>query len=195
MKLIRIEKHPTDPDVVILRTPPDMAPDMGRFEAARYDADRRAYLTHSDTIPSLYRFAKHVGAHVTDDRTGLGERRLAHQCGHCAQAGSVANPPKFCPDCGEPWMPVTHHDVSPPVALTRCDGCGRMQRGRFPRCAHCGAGLNHAPGGKVVHLPRVKLADPVPLSVAIDETFPEIDRAKPETTETEEQGDERFRRV
>jgi len=180
MKLIRIEKHPTDPDVVILRTPPDMASDMGRFEAARYDPDRKAYLIHSDTIPSLYRFARHFGAHVTDDRTGLGERTLAHECGHCGQPGSVANSPKHCPACGEPWMPVTHHDVNPPTDLTRCDACGRNQRGRFPRCAHCGAELTHSRPGRVVRLPRVKLADPLPLSQTLQETFPDIEPARPE---------------
>lgn len=171
MRLIRITKHPHDADIVLLATPPEMNTDMGRFEPARYAPELRAYLIHRDTVEALRKFAKHVNAHVIDERRTEGARTLLHECGNCAQPGSTSRPPQFCPSCGEPWRPVTFEEQLPDAVHGTCSRCSNRQSGRFPRCSRCGGEMTYEPRGKRVVLPRPKLADPMPLSEALQETL------------------------
>lgn len=170
MRIIRITRHPHDPDIVMLNTPPDMSQEMGRFQPARYAPELRAYLTHRDTIDALHRFAKHADAHVVDERRAEGAQTLAHECRHCQQPGSTTRPPAFCPACGEPWEPVTFEEQSPGAVHGTCSRCGERQSGRFPRCSRCGGQMTYEPRGKPLVLPRTKLEDPMPLSQALEET-------------------------
>jgi hypothetical protein len=177
MRLIRITRHPHDQSIAVLATPPDLATDMGRFEAARYAPDLRAYMIHVDTVPALRKFAKHLGVHVIDERRDNGPRTLPHECGDCGQPGSVERPPRCCPDCGADWRPVTYEDAAPTLTEGTCGRCGHRQGGRFPRCSHCGGHMAYPERGPRVEIaPRAKLPDPIPLAEAIAET-PELQRA------------------
>ena len=138
MNIIRVTKHATDDDIVLLFVPFNLNQQIARFEPARFAPDLRAYLIHREVIPAFYKWARFVGAHVVDDRPVRGEARPGHECAHCQQGGSVNSPPKVCPSCGKPWTPVTHRDTAPIIPTTECGHCHHKQTGRFTYCAQCG---------------------------------------------------------
>lgn len=180
MRIIRLSTHPTDPDIVVLNTPPDLAQQMGRFEPARYDPDRRAYLAHRDTLDALASFARTVNAHVVDERRKPAGTNPIHECGECGQPGSAAHPPRYCPACGSDWRPVTIEDIQPTVAYGTCRGCGRQQIRRFPHCTHCGGAMAYATPEKRV-IARPKRANPIPLGEALAETMAELEANQQES--------------
>jgi hypothetical protein len=172
--LIQLDGHPADPAVLLVRTAPDLAPQLGKLQAARYDHHRKAYLLHTGDLPGLESLARYIGAHIVDNRPRPGEHTLPHECAHSAQPASTTRPPAYCPTCGHPWAPVTYHDVDHDADKGSCDHCGHHQTGPFPRCAACGGPMSY-PGRRHVELPRTKLADPIPFAQAVADTFPGVE--------------------
>jgi hypothetical protein len=175
VNVLRLTRHETDHELVILHTPPQLADAVGRFEPARYDPARRAYLLHQARVPDLYRWARHAEAHITDERAAFSASKPytpGPECAHCAQPGSAAKPPKYCPACGETWTPIVYRDTAPSVVRGECTRCRTRQVGRFPRCAHCGGDMAYPKPQRHVELPRTRLPDPLPLADVIAETFP-----------------------
>lgn len=174
MRIIRINRHPRDTDIIMLATPPDLAEQMGRFEPARYSRDDRAYLIHRNDLDPFKRYAKHIGAHVIDERRPTGPKRDAHECGNCGQPGSTERAPRYCPSCGQDWQPVTYEDVSPTVSRGTCVACGHMQGARFPHCSRCGGQMSYPEAPTRLVIPRAKLEDPMPLGDVLAETVDQL---------------------
>lgn len=182
--LATLSAHPTDNRTLLLRTPPGLADQMGRFEPARYDAAHRAYLLHVDHVEALHRFAAAIRLHVVDERTRPpGERTLMPECAACGQPARATRQPARCPACGEPWIaryvnPGTGHGEH--VRQT-CGDCGHTQRGgRFPYCGSCGAAMPPDLPKPHVEIPRQRLKDPASLAETVPETVAEIEARQTE---------------
>lgn len=145
--IIRVTRHPSDPDVVLVHTPPGLANELGRFEPARYAAEHRAYVMHGDHMAALYRFARTITCHVVDERVtrGSGPGTPPRECAGCGQPGSMGKPPKVCPACGVGWVPTPPPVTAVRAPMTECRACGHRQTGRFPFCSACGGQMVYAP--------------------------------------------------
>lgn len=173
--LARLGSHPTDPQILVIHTPPDLATAMGNFGPARFSPDLRGYLVHQDHVQALYRWARSASVELVDERRRNGKATPGHECANCHQPGSVARPPRICPACGQPWTPITYAEAAPQVTATECLSCGHAQTGRFPFCASCGAKMTYtnaqpAQAKPVIPAtPRVTLQDPIPLGTALED--------------------------
>lgn len=179
--LARLRWHPDDREVVTVEIPQDLNQAMGTFEPARLVPELRAYAMHHNAIPAFFRWARHQGVHVVDERTkggGAVRRVLPVECSTCGQPGRLEHPPTRCPSCGEPWRPVTPpgHVTANQRTTTPCPACHHAESGRFPFCSNCGARMVHKPG----RAPRAsthpvfkdpettpRLDDPLPLADAM----------------------------
>lgn len=84
MNIIRITRHPNDPNIVLLHTQPGIAEIMGRYEPARWDTGHKAYLLHTEHLDSLTRFAHAVDLYVLDERDLTpGHSRQGELCDIC----------------------------------------------------------------------------------------------------------------
>lgn len=179
--LAYLTSHTHDPNTLVLHTPPGLATDMGRFEPARYDAELRAYLVHTDHHDALHRFATSIGLHITDNRirppTAPGPPRpRMPECTHCAQPARHDTHPNRCPNCGQPWQPTYPPDHHAGHGVTQdCPACGRTQHGRFAHCGRCGAAIPDEPPTRRRTAPRPTLPDPLPLAQTIDDLAEHLD--------------------
>lgn len=172
--LAQLAAHPTDNHTLVLRTPPGLASDMGRFEPARYDQAQRAYLIHADHLTALHRFAATIGLHIVDDRRSPpGQKTAMPECAHCGQPAALTRQPATCPLCGHTWQPVfvrseptTHRST---VRAT-CGSCKHTQPGRFPYCGACGAPIPRGHAGRLP-TPRPHLDDPLPLGETVTDAL------------------------
>lgn len=170
--MIRIRNHPTKTDCVILDVPSDLNTAMATFQPARLAPELRGYVCLTKHLDAFHRFAHFQNIEVVDDRsTKTGIRTWPHECRRCAQAGSMLNPPKMCPNCGEPWESITPRDIpdNEPFSHTRCMACGHKNTGRFMFCSSCGARMDHPPR-KAAAIPtteRERLTEPVRVSTAL----------------------------
>lgn len=166
-----ISSHPSDENILMLRTPHDHAAEMGRFEPARYDSTSRAYLVHVDHLEPLRRFAKRIGMYLVDQRAQAeGERTLMPECRNCGQPAKLGHEPIRCPDCGEVWSSRFMDGLDNRRGLTQTCPIGHTQLGAFPYCGTCGARIPppEKTGPPVVL--RQQLADPKPLAEVVVET-------------------------
>lgn len=168
MQTARIEKHPYDESVFLLRPPPSFAREMGRAEFARWSREQNAYVIHKEHEDALRQFASHTDLHLVDDRgRNSGVRTRPHECRHCSQPGSMMNPPRRCPSCGEPWDPITPDDIedNDMRRRTACPGCGYKNLGRFPFCSACGTRMEHPSFLRPEH--STTTTEPVPFNEAL----------------------------
>lgn len=175
-----INAHPTDPDIIVLRTPPDMASEMGRFAPARYDPQTRAYILLAEHVDALRKFATRSGIHIVDQRQAPpGPRTQMPECTNCGQPAKLNAQPDWCPACGERWKPMFAEGHNGSGVRLECRACGHRQTTAFRWCGKCGAAMPEPPkGGKPLTLDRPKLTAPKPLAQTIVETLPllEADR-------------------
>jgi hypothetical protein len=182
--IIRITTHPTDPDLLVLHTPPELANEMGRLEAARYDPTTGTYLLHRDAYAGLQALANYAGAHLHDQRSNpiANQIHIPQECRHCGQPGRANHPPTYCPACGNLWDPI-----GPPVdgiagvIRTPCPSCGHKQSGRFGYCTRCGQSMTVRPATTAPALANVRehLDEPLPLRAAIDEVNDHLTEERP----------------
>lgn len=173
--IIKITSHPTNPDLLILHTPPDLATQMGHFQEARYDPDTHTYLLHSDAYPGLEALANYIDATLHDQRTNsiTGQITTPQECRHCAQPARANHPPTYCPSCGNLWDPVGPPLTGDRYAITRtpCPSCGHHQTGRLPHCSHCGQPMTTPPttNPPATTKERDHLDDPLPLRTTLED--------------------------
>lgn len=174
-----LHAHPSDPDILVLKTPHELASEMGRAAFARYDADMRAYLLHIDHLDALRKFAKMVNLYLIDQRQAPpGEQTRAPECKHCGQPAALMSQPNRCPACGKPWDPVFVGSDNPLSPLKKaCVRCDHRQLRSFAYCSQCGEVMPPDEDVLVRRLPipRTNLADPMPLSDAVREVVPDLD--------------------
>lgn len=183
-----LHAHSTDPDALVLKTPIEIASEMGRFAPARYDRETRGYLLHVDHLDALRRFAKTIGLHIIDQRQAPpGDKPLMPECGNCGQPAALTRQPDHCPTCGRRWKPVFIRGTETRDPLTKaCVRCGHTQGRRWAYCIRCGQSMpDDPPEWNVVHhvdLPRPKLDEPMPFSECIEETLDVIDNRDEEAS-------------
>lgn len=130
-----LKAHPTDPNTLILDTPPDLKHVMGRFEAARYTSNY-GYLFHIDHLDAMRRFLQLNNVAVMDDRpqptAGPPRYRRGQEpvlkcaaCGYTQREDSCQTGPDECGNCG------------------RCHNCGANQLGPHFVTADEQADINH----------------------------------------------------
>lgn len=147
--IVRVQVHPDEPTAFLLAfTPPEWSQQtMGKFQAARWLPDRRAYAVPIEQASSFFRFVNHYGAEILDERrqTTNAVRRSAPECANCAQPATLDASTRLrnCPGCGQPWAPVVHELRPTETATTRCTSCGQQQHGRFPYCTRCGSPMHY----------------------------------------------------
>lgn len=143
--IIRLTRHSFDEQIAVMHTPPELNAHIAKLPDARWSPVDRAYIIEITALPGLHAFAAHIGARIVDERTQptAGVRTLPHECMYCAQPGSISNPPKFCPDCGATWTPVTPPISADPVRRHCCTACGHWQTGRFTHCTECSAVMQY----------------------------------------------------
>lgn len=183
-----IHAHPTDPNILVLKTPPDHANEMGRFEPARYDHGMRAYLLHIDHLEPLRKFAKRQGMYLVDQRTAPpGKKTLMPECRSCSQPASLGAQPLRCPACGEVWRPVFHDGRDTHESTTKtCVRCDHTQGRHWRYCGKCGATMPPDPPKDDKHHelnlpPRKRLEDPAPLAAVMPETRDVLSRDRART--------------
>jgi len=174
-----IRDHPDRPDLVLLDTPPELAPIMGRFQPARYAGlAHGAYILPVDQLGNLETFtrANHLG--TIDDRgrdprttPTPGALNPLPECATCGQPSKRERPVRYCPACGALWHPVYPRQLTRELAEITCQTCSTVQRSGFPRCLNCGELLPNEPKPRQTLATRQQLADPLPLAVTIDETL------------------------
>jgi hypothetical protein len=150
--VVTLRLHPTDPDLVCLCTPIDMAHTMGGFGAARYVGNAppingASYVIGSDDLPRFRVFATHHATHIVDARTPtnvipLGRGAPLPECTHCGQPARRGARLNHCPNCGAPWDAT---EIGAPYsrgwigAVTTCDQCSSDTPSGYAHCIHCGA--------------------------------------------------------
>lgn len=170
-EIARIVKHPSDRECVVVQVPATLNEQFGRFGPARLSVEHHGYVLHHTHVDALYRFAKTVDLHLTDDRVSArrGPQVQPTECRTCAQPGERFNPPNVCPSCGAPWSPITPPVHESSITETPCPSCKHRQPGRFPYCSRCGKPMGHKPVAVVQRLAlppapeRPHLDDPLPL--------------------------------
>lgn len=151
--LVTIRQHPSDPDVLCLCTPPDMATVMGGFGPARYVGNAppiagASYAISADDLPRFRVYCTNRSVHLVDARTTastytqpLGRGAPLPECRHCAQPARRGARLEHCPNCGAPWQPI---ELGAPYAqhltdTTQCASCLRRTPVGFSHCTQCGA--------------------------------------------------------
>jgi hypothetical protein len=114
--VVTIKQHPTNPDIVCLCTPPDMATIMGGFGPARYVGNAppingASYVISTEDLPRFSVYCTNRATHLVDARRTT-TTRPAHaeqplpECIHCGQPARRGTHLEHCPNCGAPWEPV-----------------------------------------------------------------------------------------
>lgn len=195
--VIRITKHRSNPDLLVLHTPPEIRRQMGSFEAARFDPETKTYLLHPDALPGLEAFARYQSLvlHDQTENPVAGQITIPQECRHCGQPGQANKPPSYCPGCGRLWDPQGPPIDADPDGIHRtpCHGCGRRQSGRFAHCTNCGAVMvytTEAPGhgAEQLHLElanRPHRDEPVTLAAAIEDLAENL-ATRPQPAQTQE---------
>ena len=104
--IVTIHKGPT-PELVVVRTPPDLATEMGRFGPARYDRDARVYLVQAHQLEAFSRFLTRSGHQLVDQRE--------------AAAAPSPGPGLPLPECSACGTPYKRRDAE---GLRVCIACG-----------------------------------------------------------------------
>jgi hypothetical protein len=159
--VITLKPSPTDPELVYLCTPPELAQTMGGFAPARYVGDRppvpdASYVISQDRLPSFMVYAANRGVSVGDyrqpsstpsQRPAWAEHPLpeCRQCGQPAKRGARLS---FCPNCGATWDAIEvgpagqgRHESAP---MVQCASCMQTTPAGFTHCMECGAPLADA---------------------------------------------------
>lgn len=163
--VVTVRAHETNPDLLYLCTPPELASVMGGFGPARFvgrppwTTPDASYLIATDDLVRFQTFANSRQI-ITNDARGVvteapaqrpawAERPLP-ECRECGQPAKRGARLTYCPNCGQPWdaieigAPETHHHeagVECPhcVKVHTCTGCHLPTPYGFAHCVHCGS--------------------------------------------------------
>jgi hypothetical protein len=142
----------TDPGLVYLCTPPDMATTMGGFGPARYVGSTppvpgASYVISADDLPRFRLYCHSHHATIVDARTtSPGQRPYGREaplpeCARCGQPARRGAQPQHCPNCGAPWDAI---EIGAPYSRTpngpgiTCADCQSTTPAGFAHCIHCG---------------------------------------------------------
>lgn len=151
--VVTIRQHPTEPDVVYLCTPPDMASTMGGFGPARYVGNAppisgASYAITADDLPRFRVYCTNRSVQLIDGRDSTpatrpwGRQQPLPECSHCGQPARRGARLTHCPNCGAPWdaielgAPYAQQGNGPGIT---CLSCGSVTAAGFTHCTHCGA--------------------------------------------------------
>lgn len=150
--LVTLKASPTDPDVVYLCTPPDMASTMGGFGPARYVGNTppisgASYVISSDDLPRFRVYCTNRSVRVIDGRgNSTAERPYGRgtplpECSQCGQPARRGARLQHCPNCGAPWAaieigaPYAHAGNGPQIV---CPDCQTSTPAGYSHCVYCG---------------------------------------------------------
>lgn len=151
--LVTLKQQPTDPDVVYLCTPPDMASIMGGFGPARYCGNTppisgASYVISTDDLPRFRVYCTNRSIKLIDARGATtihrpyGREAPLPECTHCGQPARRGARLQHCPNCGTPWEPIElgapfHPGNRWPTRV--CDQCSTDTPTGYSHCIYCGA--------------------------------------------------------
>lgn len=135
---VRIARHPTLNDVVLLKVPVSANEHMGRFEPAQLDRELHAFVVLADHLDAFQRFADMTGWLVLDER--LGRTPLQHRrdrlCDICMK------PEALCQRSAGNRGPLRDHDYLPAI---EADAMRLHERSRAREIAQWAASAVQAP--------------------------------------------------
>lgn len=152
--VVTLRDTPTDPAVVYLCTPPDMASTMGGFGPARYVGNHppvagASYVINAEDLPRFRVYATNRSVAVVDNRGTEDTRRNRPygreaplpECVHCGQPVRRGTRLDHCPNCGAPWQAI---EVGAPYSRNvdthdTCTTCGSHTPKGYSHCTHCGS--------------------------------------------------------
>lgn len=150
--VVTLKQHPTQPQVIYLCTPPDMAGTMGGFGPARYVGNAppiagASYVITIDELPRFRVYATNRSVTVIDARGATepkpyGRGAPLPECAHCGQPARRSAQLQHCPNCGTPWQAI---EIGAPYSrgwsgsVVTCQECSTDTPSGFTHCIYCGA--------------------------------------------------------
>lgn len=150
--IVTLKVAPSDPLLVYLCTPPDMATTMGGFGPARYVGNTppiagASYVISTEDLPRFQVYCTNRGVQVLDSRSTskahrpYGREAPLPECTHCGQPARRGTHLEHCPNCGAPWFPIElGAPYAQPMWDTRvCDQCSSSTPSGYSHCVNCGS--------------------------------------------------------
>lgn len=130
--IVKVHKHPSRPNLVVIQAGPEMATTMGRYRQARHEGGG-AYYLEGEQLETVVRDLTRLGHTVLDDRTA-GEEGPSlgplPECRACGQPVPRATQPPACPACGSAPLRLVSFENIPPK-----DWANHLQRAKGQRPA------------------------------------------------------------
>lgn len=114
MSVVRITRHPGGPDQVLVHAGPDLREVMGKFPAARYVPDHRAFELAAKLLEPFTQLLRHYKVPMNDARVDQTQSapppfQPLPECSGCGTPyrREVADGLRSCTECGlvSPWLP------------------------------------------------------------------------------------------